>query len=144
MVHVDDFLAAPALDIDARVFLATAPCEAVQAKQVAVGGLHNVFLGSIAVQLAELDKVGRGRNRRHHGLVFLPRTAALRRREPIEQPACEPVAQFDNGRGQGESNESYRRLESDEKQRYHQREVLADVQPRQERDVRHSGAVTEP
>lgn len=60
MVQVDNALlnAVWPRCIDLGVIIVALPSQAMQAQQIAILGLYNVLLGPIAVQLAELDKVG--------------------------------------------------------------------------------------
>lgn len=44
--------------VDLGVFLALAPCQPVQTKQISILGLYDVFFGGVSKRGAEVDKVG--------------------------------------------------------------------------------------
>lgn len=59
MMHVDDtLLHAVGTRVDLDVFLASFPCEPMQAQEIPIIGLNNVFLSCVTVELAEFDKIG--------------------------------------------------------------------------------------
>lgn len=59
MVHVDDtLLHAVGARVDLDVFLASFPCEPMQAQEVPIISLNDVFLSCVAVELAKFDKIG--------------------------------------------------------------------------------------
>ena len=59
MVHVDHPLPlAVRSRIYTVIFFTLAPCQPVQAQEVAIFGLQDMLLGGVAVQAAKVDKVG--------------------------------------------------------------------------------------
>lgn len=63
----DALLDAPRPAVDLCALLALAPLQAVDAEQEAILGLHDVLLGLVAPDAAELDKVGRVADRGGYG-----------------------------------------------------------------------------
>jgi hypothetical protein len=72
MVHVyDTLLYAGGARIDPRVFLASFPRKPMDAQEVPIVSLDDMFLGRISEQLAQLDKVGCVPDRfRHLCVIF--------------------------------------------------------------------------
>lgn len=58
-MHIDDtLLHTVGTGVDLDVFLASFPCEPMQAQEVPIISLNNVFLSCVTVELAEFDKIG--------------------------------------------------------------------------------------
>ena len=135
VVEVDDLLLdalGPVSAVDAHVFLALSPAQPVQTQEIAIARLHNVFLAVVAVEVAELGKVGGIGDGAPHALLLLARALGRGRREVVEQAAREAVAEVDNRRGQGKRDDGNEGLEADEADGEKQGDVLADVEARQE------------
>ena len=62
MVEINDFLLdAVSPSIDSNAFFSFAPAKPMQAQQVAISSLHDMFLGIVSVYCAKIDEVGRVR-----------------------------------------------------------------------------------
>lgn len=85
--------------IDSEALFTPLPAQTVQAKQIAVSSLQNVFLSIVPVQGTEVDKIRGLGNRRGYGLLCRSQLSAIGGREEIEEALGLVVAEADDWLG---------------------------------------------